>query len=85
MSRWYQPTRLSNAKKAELKRLRADDEAFRLQQGEARLRREEHIRVDRLVREGQALGLDRDGIAVRFGLSRFAIALSERRILATGE
>ncbi len=85
MSRWYQPTRLSNAKKAERKRLRADDEAFRLQQGEARLRREEHIRVDRLVREGQALGLDRDGIAVRFGLSRFAIALSERRILATGE
>ena len=85
MSRWYQPTRLSNAKKAELKRLRADDEAFRLQQGEARLRREEHIRVDRLVREGQALGLDRDGIAGRFGRSRFAIALSERRILATGE
>mgnify|MGYP003443296198 FL=1 len=85
MSRWYQPTRLSNAKKAELKRLRPDDEAFLLQQGEARLRREEHIRVDRLVREGQALGLDRDGIAVRFGLSRFAIALSERRILATGE
>lgn len=85
MSRWYQPTRLSNAKKAELKRLRADDEAFRLQQGEARLRREEHTRVDLLVRKGQALGLDRDGIAARFGLSRFAIALSERRILATGE
>lgn len=84
MSRWYQPRYLSKSKKAEIKRLREADEAFRLWQGEAReaarLKREEYARVDHLVGEGQTLGLDRAGIAARTGLSLFVIALSERRL-----
>lgn len=95
MSRWYSPIRLSNAKKAERKRLLELNEAWMIEQGLARealaerqraeaaaasAKREEHARIDALVREGQDLGLDRAGTAERAGLSLFTVALSERRI-----
>lgn len=95
MSRWYSPIRLSNAKKADRKRLLELNEAWNIEQGlareanterqrteaaAARAKREEHTRIDALVREGQDLGLDRAGIVERTGLTAFAVALSERRI-----
>ena len=42
--------------------------------------RADHARIDGLVREGQALGLDRAGIMERTGLNALAVALAERRI-----
>lgn len=95
MSRWYSPVRLSNAKKAERKRLLELNEAWMIEQGIAReanaerqraeavaasAKRAEHARIDALVREAQALGLDRDGIVAHTGLHAFYVALSERRI-----
>ncbi len=95
MSRWYSPIRLSNAKKAERKRLLELNEAWMVEQGLARealaerqrteaaaasAKRTEHARIDALVREAQALGLDREGIVERTGLHAFYVALSERRI-----
>lgn len=91
MSRWYSPVYLSNAKKAQRKALLEQNAAWLESQAQARVERDERnarakalqaerARVDRLVREGQSLGLDRAGICERFNLGAFAVALAERRI-----
>lgn len=84
MSRWFNNRRyLSKEKRAELKKLREDDAAWRTEFNAGRAKLEENRRVDARVHPLFDEGLDRDTIATRTGLNKFAIALSERRY--TGE